>query len=524
MRVSFFPLNSNAKTCVVAMATLTLCTYCLALAQLPTQDKVKYVALGAASARENLRCATASFQYEDFSPHEYNYFISEPSENSARTFDLAQDKKEELNVWWHINNEKLAMFVQQKGAKEIWSYKRLVSDGRKARYLTQYKDPENPQNGIYYRGVEASPDLYVDENGYWKQQFYLDPRFDVYPSYDVTKFQDAGQEEVFGSTCFKLKKEKDDEVEFFWVDAEHDFLLRKRAAYSKTTGKNTLVAQTTVPRLHSSNGRWFPALIEFEYTLVMRADKLPAKMPRQRLTFAGDMAVLPTKTGRIEFPTFESDCFQSPETYILDWPYQTQVYDYFKEETYVVRWDGVKRDKSADAASLPKAEDDPNNRIAVAKPSVPVGQTALDFTAVDINGKTWKLSELRGKKNLLLTFFPKCFTGGCANHLSSLRDVYAQLQAADVEVLAVSIDPAKGEKGQQEFARQWKLPFPLVPDTQRTLSMLYGAAQNKEQLAARMSVLIDKQGVVRWTETNVNVQRHGADVLTKIRELGLDKR
>ena len=88
-----------------------------------------------------------------------------------------------------------------------------------------------------------------------------------------------------------------------------------------------------------------------------------------------------------------------------------------------------------------------------------MGQAARDFTAVNMNGKTWKLSELKGKKNLLLTFFPKCFTGDCANHLSGLRDVYPQLQAADVEVLAVSVDAAAGEKGQQEFARQWKLPL-----------------------------------------------------------------
>jgi peroxiredoxin len=152
-----------------------------------------------------------------------------------------------------------------------------------------------------------------------------------------------------------------------------------------------------------------------------------------------------------------------------------------------------------------------------------VGAPAPDFTALDMNGKAWKLSELRGKKNLLLTFFPKCFTGGCANHLSSLRDHQAEFDAADTQVLAVSVDPAEGEKGQIAFAKQWNLSFPLVPDTSRKLSLLYGAVQTPTDLDSRMSVLIDKSGIVRWIDRDVQVSTHGADVLAKMRELGLAK-
>ncbi len=173
------------------------------------------------------------------------------------------------------------------------------------------------------------------------------------------------------------------------------------------------------------------------------------------------------------------------------------------------------------AAQLPRAEDDPDSIIGVARPTMKVSQRAPNFKATDANSKVWNLSALMGKKNVLLTFFPRCFTGGCANHLSSLRDVYPQLQDANVEVLAISVDPAKGDKGQLEFAKQWQLPFPLVPDTKRELSMLYGAAQNDKQLTARMSVLIDKSGIVRWIDTDVQVQTHGADVLAKIGELGI---
>lgn len=176
---------------------------------------------------------------------------------------------------------------------------------------------------------------------------------------------------------------------------------------------------------------------------------------------------------------------------------------------------------AAQAALLPRAEDDHQTPLGSPLPTVKVGQAAPDFTATDMNGKTWPLSKLKGK-NVLLTFFPRCFTGGCANHLSSLRDHQGEFDAAQTQMLAVSADPAEGEKGQLAFTKQWGFTFPLIPDTSRQLSKLYGAVQNDDELAARMSVLLDKNGVVRWIDTDVHVQTHGADVLAKIAELGLN--
>lgn len=189
------------------------------------------------------------------------------------------------------------------------------------------------------------------------------------------------------------------------------------------------------------------------------------------------------------------------------------------QDVLVLRGKKPKKDPSA---ALPRAEDDPTNVIAKPTVKVKVGDAAPNFSVTDMNGKEWKLSELKGKKNLILTFFPKCFTGGCANHLSSLRDHQSEFDATDTQILAVSVDPAEGEKGQKAFAAQWKLGFPMIPDTSRALSQIYGAAQNDKQLAARMSVLIDKAGIVRWIDTDVHVQTHGADVLAKIGELNLN--
>jgi len=151
--------------------------------------------------------------------------------------------------------------------------------------------------------------------------------------------------------------------------------------------------------------------------------------------------------------------------------------------------------------------------------AVRVGGEAPALSVVDANGKAHTLGELRGHKALLLTFFPRCFTGNCTSQLTSLRDAYPQLQKAGVEVWAVSTDAATGPHGQRAFGKYLRLPFPLVPDPDRKLCLLFGAVRTKEQMAARMSVFIDSSGQVRWIDKQISPRTHGQDVLSKVRAM-----
>lgn len=153
--------------------------------------------------------------------------------------------------------------------------------------------------------------------------------------------------------------------------------------------------------------------------------------------------------------------------------------------------------------------------------SLEVGKPAPDFMLRDMNGSMRRLSAMKGRKHLLLTFFPRCFTGNCTQQVVSLQKSLPELKANDVEVWGVSVDPAEGPNGQRAFAIKHGLKFPLIPDVGRSLSILYGAAQSPNQLASRMSVLIDKQGIVRWIDKQMDVKTHGQDVMTKLHELGL---
>jgi Peroxiredoxin len=151
-------------------------------------------------------------------------------------------------------------------------------------------------------------------------------------------------------------------------------------------------------------------------------------------------------------------------------------------------------------------------------PLLEVGKAAPDFILRDMNGQAIGLSDFKGKRHLLLTFFPRCFTGGCKQHLASLQKNESALQAKGVSVVAVSVDPSDV---QQAFAASLDAQFRFIPDAGRNLCILYGATKNTTDLAQRMSVLIDKSGIVRWIDTNVNVATHGADILAKMRELGM---
>jgi thioredoxin-dependent peroxiredoxin len=176
-----------------------------------------------------------------------------------------------------------------------------------------------------------------------------------------------------------------------------------------------------------------------------------------------------------------------------------------------------------ETAAQPQIVGEQMQRIGDLTPKLEVGKPAPDFSISDMNGRVRRLSDLRGRKNLLLAFFPKCFTGGCANQLTSLQDERVAFKNSDTEIWAVSVDPAEGEKGQIRFAASLGLSFPLLPDTGRNLSLLYDAARKPHNSAWRRTMLIDKDGILRFVDRQIHIYTHGPDMLAKMRELDMIK-
>jgi peroxiredoxin (alkyl hydroperoxide reductase subunit C) len=130
---------------------------------------------------------------------------------------------------------------------------------------------------------------------------------------------------------------------------------------------------------------------------------------------------------------------------------------------------------------------------------LPVGSQAPDFTLKDQNNQEVRLADLRGRKNVLLVFYPLTFTGTCQGELSLIRDDLATYQNDTVQVLAISVDSAYAHK---VWAEREGFDFPLLADfwPHGAVATSYDAFRDTAGVAHRATYLIDTAGVIRFAE------------------------
>ncbi|MGW7523891.1 peroxiredoxin [Streptomyces sp. NPDC054783] len=133
--------------------------------------------------------------------------------------------------------------------------------------------------------------------------------------------------------------------------------------------------------------------------------------------------------------------------------------------------------------------------------AIQVGDKAPDFELKDNHGRTVKLSDFRGEKNVVLLFYPFAFTGVCTGELCELRDNLPKFEGRDTQLLAVSNDSIHTLR---VFAEQEGLEYPLLSDfwPHGNVSRAYGVFDEDKGCAVRGTFIIDKEGVVRWTVIN----------------------
>lgn len=100
------------------------------------------------------------------------------------------------------------------------------------------------------------------------------------------------------------------------------------------------------------------------------------------------------------------------------------------------------------------------------------GDLAPDFSATSSAGTAVKLSDYRGKKNVILYFYPKDFTSVCTKETCGFRDLLGKLGNGDTEVIGVSAD---SDSSHEDFRKKYELGFPLLADPDKKIAKLYGA-------------------------------------------------
>ncbi|GAA3058631.1 peroxiredoxin [Streptomyces roseofulvus] len=149
--------------------------------------------------------------------------------------------------------------------------------------------------------------------------------------------------------------------------------------------------------------------------------------------------------------------------------------------------------------------------------AIEVGTKAPDFELKDNHGRTVKLSDYRGEKNVVLLFYPFAFTGVCTGELCELRDNLPKFVNDDTQLLAVSNDSIHTLR---VFAEQEGLDYPLLSDFWKhgEASRAYGVFDEDKGCAVRGTFIIDKEGVVRWTVVNALPDARDLDAYVKALE------
>ncbi|UOQ68095.1 peroxiredoxin [Hymenobacter volaticus] len=131
-----------------------------------------------------------------------------------------------------------------------------------------------------------------------------------------------------------------------------------------------------------------------------------------------------------------------------------------------------------------------------------LGDTAPDFTLKTTTGEAFRLADQRGKRAVVLYFYPKDDTPGCTAEACSFRDQYQDFQDLGAEVVGVSSD---SEASHQKFTQKHRLPFPLLADTGGQVRKLYEVPRALLGiLPGRVTFVIDKEGVVRYIFNSMN--------------------
>lgn len=122
---------------------------------------------------------------------------------------------------------------------------------------------------------------------------------------------------------------------------------------------------------------------------------------------------------------------------------------------------------------------------------VDVGDAAPDFELPGTGGKTYKLSDYRGRK-LVLAFYPGDFTAVCTKQFCSYRDQGDRLDQLDADVLGIS---PQSVESHERFTQEKSLNVPLLADEDKSVAKAYGVLAGP--MVRRAIFVIDEQGIIR---------------------------
>lgn len=155
--------------------------------------------------------------------------------------------------------------------------------------------------------------------------------------------------------------------------------------------------------------------------------------------------------------------------------------------------------------------------ISVAGTLPKIGQPAPDFRLADANKQVHQLADYKGKW-LVLYFYPKDDTPGCTKEACHFRDDWFALEKLGAKVVGISVDTSDSHA---KFISKYKLPFPLLADSDGKVADSYGALTNFGifKFAKRYTYLIDEKSNIIKIYKSVDVSRHSQEIIEDLQRL-----
>jgi peroxiredoxin len=156
----------------------------------------------------------------------------------------------------------------------------------------------------------------------------------------------------------------------------------------------------------------------------------------------------------------------------------------------------------------------PDARAPAPGASSPAGGIAPDFTASDVDGKTFRLSDHLGKSVILLDFW-STFCEPCKAEFPHLRALYDEQKAKGLLVVGVAMDGPETVADVHAFVKRFELDFPIVTDEDSRIASLYDPKKSMP-----LSVLIGRSGRIAVVREGYNPGEEKLVAADVAKELG----
>ena len=163
-----------------------------------------------------------------------------------------------------------------------------------------------------------------------------------------------------------------------------------------------------------------------------------------------------------------------------------------------------------------------------------VGDPAPNFKLEATDGKTYQLSEFKGKKAVVVAWFPKAFTQGCTIECKSLAENGDKIKKYDVAYFMASVDPLEDNirfakattvevLGSGQKVEKKEADFPMLSDPSKDTAKAYGVLSERG-FANRWTFYIDKNGRIAYIDKAVKPATSAEDMIAKLGELKVPAR